>query len=105
MIYGVDERCCSIGLIIYRQVCVMHVCFYSERLGTRVLELLLRRFRCLLCGLWTPMGCHWFCGRVIISVVVNRDKQIGFVTFTNDETYTFMACSKYPPPPEVVIVG
>jgi hypothetical protein len=52
------------------------------------------------------MGRHWLCGRVIISlVVVDRSEEIEFVMFTNDGTYIFIACSKYPPPPEVVIMG
>jgi len=52
------------------------------------------------------MDGYRLCGRVIISVViVVRGEQIGFVMFTNNGTYILMACSKYPPPPEAVIVG
>jgi len=52
------------------------------------------------------MDSHRFCRRVIISVVVvDRGKQIRSIMFTMGETYTLMACSKYPPPPEVVIKG
>jgi hypothetical protein len=40
-----------------------------------------------------------------ICSIVGRGEQIGFVIFTNNGTYIFMACSKYPPPPEVVIMG
>jgi hypothetical protein len=84
----------------------MHVCCYFGSLGSRILELFLGRLRGLLRGLRTTMGRHWLCGRVIISVVVaDRSEQIGLVIFTNDGTYTFIACSKYPPPPEVVIMG
>ena len=52
------------------------------------------------------MDRHRLCGRVIISVVImDRGEQIGFVMFTNNGAYIFMACSRYPPPPEVVIMG
>ena len=86
----------------------MHVCSYFGSLGSRIHELFLRGLRGLLRGLRTTMGRHWLCGRVVISVVVvvaDRSERIGLVIFANDGTYTFIACSKYPPPPEVVIMG
>ena len=53
------------------------------------------------------MDYHRFCRRVIISgVIVDRGEtnRVRDVHYERN-TYILMACSKYPPPPEVVITG
>lgn len=54
------------------------------------------------------MDHHRFCRGVIISgMVVNRGEKSGprRGVYYERNTYILMACSRYPPPPEVVIKG
>jgi hypothetical protein len=48
---------------------------------------------------------HWFCRGVVITVVVVGYRELAGLVMTIEVTYILMACSKYPPPPEVVIKG
>ena len=49
------------------------------------------------------MNFHWLCRGVIISAVVAGQSKLSRDIM--DRAYIFMACNKYPPPPEVVIMG